>query len=213
MSVEALHTPEVGEDRPWWRSPFVIGFVLGAIVLTLLPFIQRLALHAPPPLEPIPAWVLQDAAVGSVAMESLHGKVWLASFIPAPCDEDCKQSVDRFIGAARYLEDLGDKVALVTFVRPESRAVTDGIVGPAGLRWLRLSGQPAALDPTFNAFARGWDKQTRALTDRNIQFLARPTFAVVDQDGSVRGFWPADDEGRGHAINAARMFVRYGAQP
>jgi cytochrome oxidase Cu insertion factor (SCO1/SenC/PrrC family) len=214
VSVEALSAGRIEGARRPWRDPFVIAFAIGALVLTVFPFIQRLALRAPPPLEPLGAWSLTELDGGAVVGdEALRGKVWLASFVPATCDTECQASLARFAGAARHLDDLRDKVALVTVARPDAAAQLRAAPAVEGARWLRLTGEPAALDALWARFAAGWNKQTRSVSDRTIEFLARPTFAVVDQDGAVRGFWPADDEGRGHAINAARMFARHGTEP
>lgn len=213
MSVEALSAGRIEGARRPWRDPFVIAFVIGALVLTVFPFIQRLALRAPPPLEPLGAWALTELDGAPLGDGALRGKVWLASFVPSTCDADCQGSLPRFAGAARHLDDLRDKVVLVTLARPESVPALRAVPAVEGARWLRLTGEPAQLDALWARFAAGWDKQTRSVSDRTIEFLARPTFAVVDQDGAVRGYWPADDEGRGHAINAARMFARHGTEP
>ena len=214
VSVEALSAGRIEGARRPWRDPFVIAFVIGALVLTVFPFVQRLALRAPEPLEPLGAWSLSEIEGGApVGDASLRGKVWLASFVPAACDPECQASLVRFAGAARHVDDLRDKVVLVTVARPESTATLRAVASVEGARWLRVTGEPAQLDALWARFAAGWNKQTRSVSDRTIEFLARPTFAVVDQDGAVRGFWPADDEGRGHAINAARMFARHGTEP
>lgn len=190
--------------------------MLGAIVLTVFPLVQRLALRAPPPLLQLAPWSLQDLdAEGgrAFASSSLQGKVWIANFVAAPCDAECQESLVSFAAIGHHLDDLGDKVALVSFVRPQSQGSLAGIARPAAPAWHRLSGDAASFEAVWGNFARGWNQQTQALSNRTIEFLLRPTFAVVDQDGAVRGFWPADEAGRGHAINAVRMFAQHGTKP
>ncbi len=191
----------------------MIAFVLGAVVITALPMIQRLALRAPPPLEKLGAWSLTDVAEPTRA--PVNGKVLLVGFVPDPCDVDCAAGLAKLGSAPTHLADLGDKVAVVGFVQPGAVEVAEQARAASATpsSWRLLSGSPEALAPVWGAFERSWDAQVQSLTERRIRFLARPTLAVVDQDGAIRGFWPADDEGRGHAINAARMFARYGTEP
>lgn len=216
MAATALPSGQLEAPTKPWRNPFVIAFVLGAITLTVLPFLQRLSLRAPPPLESLGVWSLTEFGGRdgeTQGAESLRGKVWLASFVRAPCDADCEKDLQHFAGAAEHIGDLGDKVSMVTFVEPGALETVKRQHTARSDGWHLLSGDSAAMDTVWGHFAEGWQKQTEQLTERRIPFLARPTLAVVDQNGAVRGFWPADDEGRGHAINAVRMFARYGVTP
>jgi peroxiredoxin len=216
MAATALESGQLEAPTRPWRNPFVIAFVLGAITLTILPFVQRLTLRAPDPLESLGNWSLSiatEAKGANFGSKNLRGKAWLASFASAAGDSDCEKDLQHFGRATEHIADLGDKVAMVTFVRPEALEIARRQHIAAGGLWHLVSGEAAALDQVWGRFAEGWQVQNERLTERRIGFLARPTYAVVDQNGAVRGFWPADDEGRGHAINAVRMFARYGATP
>ena len=46
-----------------------------------------------------------------------------------------------------------------------------------------------------------------------LHFADLPAFALVDQEGALRGFWGDDDPGRGNCINAARLLARLGPRP
>jgi len=206
VSAEALRGERIDGAQPPWRNPFVIAFVLGAIVLTVLPFIQRKTLRAPAPLANLGAWSL-----GGFGSENLHGKVWIAAFAPSPCDAECATALTRFGDATSHVNDLEIDLVVFAEAAPDARDVAEK--SRAGASWRLLSGEPAAMDSLWNSFAQSWEKQMQTVTDRKVEFLARPTLAVIDQDGAVRGLWPADDEGRGLAITAARMFARYGTEP
>ena len=140
---------------------------------------------------------------GTFGAEQLKGKVWLASFAPDP------RRRAEFGTILRHVEDLGDKVLLVSFIVP-------GETGPVGTdRWFIVTG---ATD-TFEALAM---KQFQpafaefAHTDAGsslAEWTQVPTMAVVDQNGSLRGFWRDNELGRGNAINAARLLARYGPTP
>ncbi len=220
MQVGVQAEAAVAPVRRPWRDPFVVAFVVGALALTVLPHLQRLALDAPAPLAAPASWALRDAGSGGeVSASALRGKVWLATFAPAGCDAACLEAVDTLAGAARYLSDLGDAVALVTFVNPAAWPAVRGRAGDAAaaVTWHRLTGDGAALAGVQASFAGAWARQGGgppiAREPSTGAFLRRPTLAVVDQDGAIRGFWPADEGGRGNAINAARMFVRHGTEP
>ena len=133
--------------------------------------------------------------------------------MPTPCGPECSATLDHFGEVQAHVSDLGDRISLVSFAEAESLEVARKAHAHATAAWRLLSGPPDALSPIWAHFAHSWDIKMQSLTERRIEFLARPTLAVVDQNGSVRGLWPADDEGRGQAINAARMFARYGTEP
>lgn len=188
---------------PLWRNPFLIAFVLGAVVLTVLPFMQRRFLRAPPPGPNLGTWALQTADGGTVGANELKGKVWLASFASTPVRRT------EFGTVLKHTDDLGDAVVLVSFVPP-------GTTGPAGgARWFVLSGSPQAFEelalrhfqPAYAQFARTDAGSTLA------EWAEVPTMGLVDQNGALRGFWHDNDLGRGNAINAARLLAKQGPNP
>ena len=74
-----------------------------------------------------------------------------------------------FAAIGRHLDDLGDKVALVSFVRPQAQSSLAGIARPAGPAWHRLSGDAASFEAVWSSFARGWNQQTQALSNRKTE--------------------------------------------
>ena len=198
-------TPEgvPAAKMPLWRNPFVIAFVVGAFFLTVLPFMQRRFLKAPPPGPSLGAWQLQLADGGTFGAEQLKGKVWIGSFAPDPM-----KRAD-FSTILRHVEDLGDKVVLVSFIAPGQS------VPPGNERWFIVSGESGVFEalamkqfqPAFAEFAHVDAGSTLA------EWVHVPTMAVVDQNGALRGFWRDNELGRGNAINAARLLARYGPTP
>ncbi|MBI2374900.1 MAG: hypothetical protein HYV07_12970 [Deltaproteobacteria bacterium] len=199
--------------RKYAKDPFVLAFAIGALTLTVLPFLQRLMLTAPEPLAELPAFGLAPIeGGGTVGSEDLLGKVWIASFVASPCDQPCRELLASFGRAAGHLDDLKGQVELVSFVPPDSVEVAKELSKTRSPAWRLLVG---AFDgsPLWQAFSTAWSAQTKVPGAGRGAFLAQATLAVVDQGGAVRGFWPANEQGRGHAINAARMFARRGAEP
>lgn len=210
------------DNRPW-RNPFVVAFVLGAIVLTILPFVQRRTLRAPPPLATLATWSLpaladvaptpSDAApaaataLPTVGNAQLDGHVWLATVSRADCT-DCPAALAQLTSMARHLDDLRQAVRLVAFVEP-------GAPRPAtteGAATLVVDARGDDYQALRRTLEQGWTTQLERIGDRLVAFDARPSLVLIDQRGAVRGFWPPTDEGRGHAINAARMLSRQGAE-
>ena len=188
---------------PVWRNPFVLAFIVGAFFLTVLPFMQRRFLKAPPPGPSLGAWQLQLTDGGTFGAEQLKGRVWLASFAPDPGRRA------EFGTILRHVEDLGEKVVLVSFLAP-------GETGPAGTdRWFIVSGAPETYEAlAMTQFQPAYAEFDHVDAGTTLAEWARiPTLAVVDQNGALRGFWHDTELGRGNAINAARLLARYGPTP
>jgi hypothetical protein len=179
----------------WRPNVYVAAFVLGAIVLTVLPLLQRRMLAAPEPIMSLPPWT--SAAVTS---ETLRGHVWLVSFVASPCDAECLARQQAFGRALPHLDDLDGGVVLVS-IGSSSPSVKNGYA---------VDRAPGLVD----AFRAGWARWAGTDAGSTAEEFARlPGFAVVDQNGALRGFWKDGPEGRGNAINAARLLCERGAQP
>jgi len=155
---------------------FVLAFVLGAVVLTVLPFLQKRFLKAPAPIRTLPGW-------------QYAGKVAIVSFVPAPCEGECVERQDAFARSKPHLDDLDGGVVWVTLAMPDAGAAIEEL----RLGWVQWAGTDAGSTPD--------------------EFARLPGEAVVDQNGALRGFWKDDPEGRGNAINAARLLWRHGPAP
>jgi len=212
VSEPSPEAPPPGRVPPW-RNPFVVAFVVGAVFLTVLPFMQRRFLKAPPPGPSLGAWQLQLTDGGTFGAEQLKGKVWIASF----ADEPARQA--EFGSILRHVDDLGGKVVLVSFVAP-------GATGPEGNdRWFVVTGssekfqslamgqfQPAFIEALTSRYAGGFSRDFDAGSTL-AEWTRIPTIAVVDQNGALRAFWSEKDLGQGNAINAARFLAKQDPKP
>lgn len=202
---------------PLWKNPFAVAFVVGILALTALPFLQRRFLRAPPPLRPLGGWALLDAAGQRVGSTSLAGRVWIFQALPAGCLPGCAPRVEAQAALWRHLEDLAGKVGLVTVVVPTEGAevYAPELVQRAGPHWHVLSGSAAEVDLLVARgllpALQGWGSADAGADSHSFSSL--PSFALVDQNGDVRGFWSQDELGRGNLINAARLLARHGPSP
>jgi hypothetical protein len=117
------------------------------------------------------------------------GRVAMVSFVPATCDAACAERQQAFERGRQHIEDLDGGVVLVS---------------------LSASASPELVE----AFRVGWGTWGGGDAGSTAEeFTHLPGFAVVDQNGALRGFWKDDAEGRGNAINAARLLWKQGAAP
>jgi hypothetical protein len=194
--------------RPFYKDPFVMAFVVGVVVLTVLPFMQKRFLKAPPPMRALPAWELSGLGdAGPVSSQSLSGRVVLMELATSPCDESCVARQERFGNGLSHTDDLHDAIALVTVVMPGSDAALMKFASP-GSRWHLASGTLAQLSVLLGALDQGWTEWAHTDAGSTAEEFSRlPAVLVLDQRGALRGFWHDDEPGRGNAINAARLLA------
>lgn len=206
--------PETGPEtkKPVWKNPYVLGFLIGIVFLTAMPFVQRKFLKAPPPISTLSPWVLPTVDGGTVGSQALKGTVWLASFPPPSCEAKCQDDQARFGRALNHVDDFDGGIALVTFAfdSTELKPVPDLLPG----RWYVTKATAAELDGALVSLRDGFTKfGGRDGGATAAEFSQVPGLALVDQNGDLRGFWLDDQAGRGNAINAARLLARYGPNP
>lgn len=194
------------------KNPFAVAFAFGVVFLTVLPFLQRRFLKAPPPLGPLGEFSLREVSdAGVVSDGTLKNHVVLATFAPAPCDATCVERTQGLGRALNHTDDLGDAVHLLTFVLPGAEDALRGVGAP---RWHLATGERAALEPPFRRMRDAWS--VFAPTDAGTtldEFALVPAHVLIDQQGQIRGFWRDDSAGRGNAITAARLLAKHGVDP
>jgi hypothetical protein len=204
--------PTPAKKVPLSRNPFVLGFLIGIAFLTVLPFLQRPFLKAPPPIATLAPWKLPTTDGGFVGSEELKGTVWLASFPPPTCEAACQEKQQRFGRVLNHIDDLDGGVALVSF------AFDTTVIEPAGGllpgRWYVTRASAAELDTALTSLREGFTRfGGRDGGATAAEFSQVPGYALVDQNGALRGFWMDTDTGRGNAINAARLLAKFGPNP
>ena len=180
--------PVAEPNKPVWKNPWAIAFLVGMAALTVLRFSQQAFLHAPPPGPSLGAWELRTLEGAAFSAASLKGRVWIVSLASEP------DAQERFGSILRHIEDLGDRIMLVSLVTPGS-GVPVRAAG-AEQRWVVLTGPPAQLEalvmghlrPAFADFPPTLTAHVDAGTTLS-DFAKLSAFGVIDQSGKVRGFW------------------------
>ena len=209
---------------PLWKNPFLIGFLIGAAALTILPVFQRMSLRAPEPIASVGPWQLTDERGQPFTSADLRGKVWIASFFFARCPSICPKLMGEQALLLPHLEDLGDDegeapVVLVSItVDPENdtpevlASYAAKLAAPAG-RWKFLTGDRERIkELAIKGFMLGVGDREKV--DGDVYDIVHSgKLALVDQNGDVRGYWGTDEGGRSALISAARLLAKHGANP
>ncbi len=200
-SASALPEPGAG-----WR-PYVIAFLIGAALLTVLPLLQRQFLKAPAPVKQLDAWSLTSLSGGAVGSSALAGQVVLLSAELGACDAACVQRQLDFGTAVRHVDDLKKTpITLVTVVGPQAKEALAAQISAGTSAW-----RFAVADDAFTAqMQAGLDA---FLPPPGAVFAGTQSIVLIDQNDAIRGFWQADGVGRGNSINAARLLSKEGPHP
>jgi protein SCO1/2 len=220
-------TSTEGKSRPFYKNPWVIGWFVGAILLTVLGPVQRLFLRAPPPLASVGDWSLVDHNGKPFGTEQLKGKVWVADYFFTRCPSICPELTKKMKEVQTSLRRVDKDIHFVSFSvdpthdTPEVlRAYADKMnIDTAD--WTLVTGDLEDVHALIKkrmfihigekeAVAGGAKKDDQeALFD--ISHLAK--FALFDQAGDLRATFSTDIEGLGSLGNAARLLIRQGPNP
>ncbi len=200
-------SPVAEPGKPVWKNPWAVAFVVGIVALTALRFSQQAFLHAPPPGPSLGTWELRTVEGAPFGSAQLLGKVWIVSVASDP------EAQARLGSILRHIDDLGDKIVLVSLL-PEGANPPARPPG-AEAKWVVLTGSAPQLEslvmghlrPALVEFPPTVTAHVDAGTTQ-ADFAQLAAFGVVDPRGSIRGFWPDTDLGRGNVINAARLLAK-----
>ena len=213
--------PAPSRRAPFWKNPFLIAFVVGAAVLTILPIVQKSMLSAPPPIASLGQWQLVDESGRPYGSNDLKGTVWIASFFFTHCPSLCPKQQADMGKILNHIDDLANKpgvapIKLVSFtVDPDNdtpaelMAYMKRLHAPLGT-WKYLTGPHDQIENLLvKKFLVAMGKKDGSTGD--IAHVSK--FVLVDQNGDVRGFWDTDELARGNLINAARLLAKRGPRP
>ena len=188
-----------------WK-PYVLGFAIGAVILTVLPFMQRAFLKAPPPVRSLAVWSLPSLGGGEVTSTALGGKVLLVTLESAECDPTCLERQKNFGTATRHVDDLHEKIVLLTLTSDAAKSGLEGLIASATSAWRFGTPDEAML----TELQVGLDQ---FMGSNSTDYRRAHAIVLIDQNNALRGFWPNDGAGRGNSINAARLLAKSGPSP
>ncbi|MCB9532527.1 MAG: hypothetical protein H6700_12240 [Myxococcales bacterium] len=218
-AATATEPPEATHTPPWWRNPYLIAFVVGAVTLTLLRPRLRHVPDPPAVLARLPVVELVDVDDAPVSW----GPATVVTFVGAGVDADCG-GVEVASKVAASLRTLGVEIDVATVVigapadaKQLARWQHRAGGARAGWRWVaaRDAEGAAALTATVDdalrvRAARAAEQRDRhAPRDVTPQSCAGPEAlrwtTIVDADRQLRGLYEVDWEDiEGELLNRAQ---------
>jgi protein SCO1/2 len=154
----------------------------------------------PPPLSvPLPAWALQNERGERFGSADLAGKVYVADFVFTSCPTVCPKLTQRMRELDRRTRRLGDRFHLITFTIDPENDTPERLAAYALLhqadpaRWTFVTGP---LDRIESTVVKGFGIAMGKEASGGIMSIFHGEHLVlVDQKGTIRGYYEADDEG------------------
>jgi protein SCO1 len=205
-SIGARFSRLVGNPAAW---------IVVLLFLFLLPMSRSLAREPPipPALKlPLPAFELTNQRSEPFSMEKLRGKVWVADFIFLSCPTVCPKLTKRMVEIQHRTRNLGDAFHLVTFTvdpendTPERLAAYAYANRASPGRWSFLTGSLDAIEGTVVKgfkLAMGKEETSPGL----FSIFHGERLVLVDQEGAIRGYYEADDQGMANLMRDIKILV------
>lgn len=214
------------DDRSWiqrvlsHRATFVavlvtVALLVVPIAMVFAPKSGTVAMEPLPVLGNIPAFNLVDQHNKPISDADLKGQISVVSFIFTSCTSACPMLTARMVSLASTLSkdrvpelvllsitvdpERDDPAALLTFAAEN---------GATDSRWRFLTGDPAAVREVIAGFKIAAQHQSES-PDGNYDVVHTERFALLDDQGQLRGFYHADPEGqRALARDAYEIYLR-----
>lgn len=176
-------------------------WIVGVVVLLLLPFAGALAreLPEPPPvIAELPEFRLVNERGEPYGTAELKGRVWVASFVFTSCPSVCPKLMGQLGKVQHRSRNAGAAVHIVTFsVDPETdtpeRLKEYGKRFKASpYRWTLLTGKLGAIEETV---VRGFKLAMGKDAETSYQIFHSERLVLIDGEGRIRGYYEAEDAG------------------
>jgi protein SCO1/2 len=197
------------------RNPYVWGFVIGVVTLTLIRPLLRHVPEPPPVLSQLPDYELVNADGAPYGSEELRGQVYVANFFFTSCRSICPPIMK---GMLRLQDGFAqrnvDGVRLVSISvdaendTPSELAIYGKAMGVDPRRWTLLTGKP---EQVRRLVVEGF--KTPLITTppggpEPIDIAHTGKLVLVDGSGRVRGYYDSDEMGLDEVFNRAQHVLR-----
>ncbi len=212
------------DKRPFYKSPFFWGFLIGIALLTAMRPIAMSFRSAPPPMLEIGAWSLTSQEGEPFGTRELEGKVWIASFFFTSCPSVCPE-------LTRKMKELEERVRGNDDIRLVSFSVDPDTDTPEKLRayrekfgidtdqWVFLTGtRQQMLDVVLGQMKlHVGDKElipglsAEESAQRQLYDISHSAqFALFDQNADLRALSSTDAHGLARILDGAKLLVEKG---
>ena len=169
-----------------------------AIVASALPLDIRI---------PGPHFELTDEKGKPFGSDDMQTKVWVVDFVFTSCPSVCPELTHKM---AKVLERTAD-VPSIHFLSvsvdpendtPEKLAAFVAKNGVTSDRWSLVTGAPAAVEDAIRGFKIGFSRSPGGLLTHDEHFV------LVDREGTIRGYFVANDDGLVDLEKQARRLAK-----
>lgn len=194
-----------------WAAVLVAGVAMFAA--------QRVAIQEASAVEGdlgrVPAFKLTNQAGKQVTERDFAGKVWVASFVFTRCASVCPMLTAKFRDLQKELRDVPAVAYVSISVDPEYD--TPSVLSAYAARfdadvarWQFLTGPLADIERTVvNGFKMHiGDRKPLAHDPTLVEIMHGEHFVLVDQKGTIRGYFHSDEAGLAELATAARALSK-----
>ena len=156
---------------------------------------------------PLPPFSLTDQEGKPFSLDSMRGKVWVASFVFTRCPAICPRTMERSVALLGQTRDLEALRFLTVTVDPENddapaMKAYGSRFGVDFDRWALVTGDFREIEKTvLQGFKVAMGK------DDTGAIVHAERFVLVDAAGRIRGYYDQDEAGQRDLLEAARRLV------
>ncbi len=190
------------EPRRSLLNPWLLAALAGLVLIPAIRPLLRFEPDPPPVLRQLPQWRLVDQNGESFGSDELAGEVYVASFLFTRCATVCPRLTASLRQLERrYREEGVQEVRLVSFTVDPAHDTPERLRDYARNRslnlenWSLLTGaEPEVRSVVVDGFALPMGERLD-LAGGLVDVAHAARLALVDRDGSVRGYYGSDAVG------------------
>jgi protein SCO1 len=194
---------------PFWRNPYVLVFIGGAITLTLMrPLLRRDP--KPPPVEgTLPVFSLTNERGEKTGTAELAGQVYVANFLFTSCTTVCPLTVQSLQKLQKRYLDSNVPIRIVSFSvdpnidTPEVLRAYAEKSGADPVKWTFLTGEESEVSKVMSGFMMSLEPK-KVMGNGLMDIAHSQKLVIVDGRGSLRGFYGSDDDGIDEVFHRSR---------
>jgi protein SCO1/2 len=197
------------------RNPYLWGFLLGIVTLTLIRPLLRHVPEPPPVLSQLPDYALVGIDGKPFGSADLRGQVYIVSFFFTSCRSICPIIMK---GMARLQDGFAqrniDGIRLVSITvdpehdTPEVLAAYAKTMGVDPLRWTLLTGDPDRVRRLVVDGFKTPDVGSPPQGKGPVEIAHSGKLVLVDGAGRIRGYYASDEMGLDEVYNRAQHVLR-----